>query len=91
MDSSKSLIKAKQKVARLQSKIALTSTLKRKIDTRNKIELGGLVIKSGLNKYPKSVILGALIDAVEQLSNSPDTKELFSIKGENAFMGFNEK
>lgn len=39
----------------------------RKEDTRRKIELGGLVIKAGLDQEDKAVLLGMLIDAFEQL------------------------
>jgi hypothetical protein len=44
----------------------------RKIDTRNKIELGGLVIKSKLDYlqgHNKDVILGALIDAYNKIQS----------------------
>lgn len=43
----------------------------RKEDTRQKIELGGLVIKAGLDDEDKNVILGLLIAAATALSG-PD-------------------
>lgn len=42
--------------------------LERKQDTRHKIELGGLMIKAGLDRESTNVIYGAAIDAVEKLS-----------------------
>jgi len=47
--------------------------LERKIDTRNKIELGGLIIKAKLGylqEAHKDVILGALIDVYNKIHNT---------------------
>lgn len=60
----------------------------RKADTRRKIELGGLVIKAKMDKFPKAIILGALIDALENLERDESTKNLFKLKGEAAFMEY---
>jgi hypothetical protein len=62
----------------------------RKLDTRNKIELGGLVIKSKLaylQDKNKEVILGALIDAYNKIqSNEGDHHfEYFKQIGKDAF------
>ncbi|MGI4745730.1 MAG: conjugal transfer protein TraD [Janthinobacterium lividum] len=40
----------------------------RKRDTRNKIQLGGLVIKAGLAEEETAIILGILILAFEAIS-----------------------
>lgn len=63
----------------------------RKIDTRNKIELGGLVIKAKLghlqNKH-KDVILGALIDAYNKINDEKTGDKYFNFFkqiGTNAF------
>jgi hypothetical protein len=42
----------------------------RKLDTRNKIQLGGLVIKAGLAEEDAAVILGILVSAAEALAGS---------------------
>ena len=63
----------------------------RKLATRKKIELGGLVVKAKMDGYPKAVILGALIDALEQLENNPGSESLFQSKGEAAFMGYGDQ
>ena len=86
MSTQDQLKTAEQRLARLERTKAMQAIKKRKMDTRRKIELGGLVIKSHLNQYPKDVILGALIDAVDQLSDNPELKRLWQIKGQQAFL-----
>lgn len=49
----------------------MDATEQRKADTRNKIELGGLVIKAGLNELSKAMILGILIEAKTKLEQDP--------------------
>jgi Conjugal transfer protein TraD len=41
-----------------------------------------------MDKYSKAIILGALIDAFENLEQDKTVKTLFQSKGEAAFMGF---
>jgi conjugative transfer protein TraD len=51
------------------------STLNRKQDTRNKIQMGGLVIKAGLQdvyELDKAVLLGMLVDAKAKLDEKDD-------------------
>lgn len=59
----------------------------RREDTRRKIQLGGLVIKSGMAHYPASVILGALTLAASALNgpNAGATKACFEAAGNEAF------
>lgn len=61
------------------------STQERKADTRNKIQLGGLVIKSRLSEFDKAVILGAMLEAVERLSNDEALLKMYKQKGQEAF------
>ena len=52
----------------------------RKIDTRNKIELGGLVIKAKLGylqEKHKEVILGALIEAYNKIHDPTSGEQHF--------------
>ena len=79
-----------QKIARLERTLALQKMKQRKQDTRRKIEFGGLVIKAKMDKYSKSIILGALIEAVENLKSDTNYKILLQTKGEAAFMGFTD-
>jgi len=79
--------KASQQLSRYQQNLALQKIKERKADTRNKIQLGGLVIKANMQDYAKSVILGALIDACEQLERDDAILALFKAKGEATFLG----
>lgn len=56
----------------------------RKRDTRRKIELGGLVVKSGASDIPKAVILGALLD-LSKLDPESERYLTFRKLGEAAF------
>ncbi|KTD48053.1 protein TraD [Legionella rubrilucens] len=50
--------KQQQAIARCEKSLALEKLKKRRADTRRKIELGGLVIKSGMDGFNKAVIVG---------------------------------
>lgn len=69
----------------------------RKLDTRNKIELGGLVIKAKLGylqKNHKDVILGALVDAFNKIHDGKSGDQYFNLYkqiGVNAFVENNNK
>ncbi|HAT8371218.1 TPA: conjugal transfer protein TraD, partial [Legionella pneumophila] len=54
----KQIEKEKQSIARYEKSLAQEKLKKRRVDTRRKIELGGLVIKSGMGQYSKTVVLG---------------------------------
>ena len=57
----------------------------RKLDTRHKIELGGLVIKSKLGDYPKSIILGILIEAANKIAEDKNSLDHYQAIGDLAF------
>lgn len=63
----------------------------RKLDTRNKIELGGLVIKAKLDYLQdkhKDVILGVLVDAYNKINDNKNGDKYFNFFkqiGTNAF------
>ena len=46
----------------------------RKADTRNKIQLGGLIVKAGLAEEPAAVLLGLLLEAAGTLSGPGDAE-----------------
>jgi hypothetical protein len=58
----------------------------RKSDTRRKIQLGGLVIKAGLEGETTATLLGVLLDAAEKLNSKSADKirSDFKIKGDIA-------
>ena len=69
---------------------SLDKTAQRKQDARQKIELGGLVIKAGLRHADKAFILGALIEAAALPLHSPERQKLtMSGKSELADQGNN--
>jgi len=80
------LLKAKQKVNRELLNLAKAKEKERKLDAHNKIQLGGLVIKAGMDIHPKSVILGALINALENIDTDSAALTLYRAKGERAFL-----
>ena len=87
MDSREQIIKQKQCIARCEKSLALEKIKKRRADTRRKIELGGLVIKAGMDGFSKSVILGVLDDASELLRRDETSREMFETRGNKLFLG----
>ncbi|HAT8266804.1 TPA: conjugal transfer protein TraD [Legionella pneumophila subsp. pneumophila] len=86
MDTSKQIKKQKQVIARDEKALALAKLKKRKVDTRRKIELGGLVIKSGLDGFNKSTILGALKYSLNLIDQDRSYITLFEAKGYDLFL-----
>ena len=63
----------------------MASDAARKADTFRKIQLGGLIIKSGIADQPPAVVLGALIEALEQLQSDPSRAARFKALGDACF------
>ena len=80
------IIKQQQQVARCEKSLALEKLKKRRADTRRKIELGGLVIKSGMDGFNKSVILGALCHVTQMIENDENYLPLFESVGDALFL-----
>lgn len=78
--------KTEQHIAKLERSKALQTIKQRKQATRQKIEWGGLVVKSEMHGYTKDIILGALLDARQQIESDPASKRLFELKGKDAFL-----
>jgi len=53
-----------------------SQTEARKKDAREKIQLGGLVVKAGLRSEDRTVILGALVDAAARLGDATERARL---------------
>jgi len=87
MDTSKQIKKHKQIIAKDEKALALVKRKKRKADTRRKIELGGLVIKSGMDGYNKSTVLGALTYSLNLIEQDDNYKKLFEDRGHRLFLG----
>ncbi len=62
----------------------------RKRDAREKIELGGLVVKAGLREADRAVLLGAMIELSRQANNQSEWSRLRAI-GRAAFIRDSEK
>ncbi|MFO2495094.1 conjugal transfer protein TraD [Legionella pneumophila serogroup 1] len=86
MNTLNQIQKQKQNIARNEKELAENKLKKRRGDTRRKIELGGLVIKSGMDSYNKSVILGALDYAISLMQGDTSYMDLFESKGNMLFL-----
>jgi hypothetical protein len=62
-----------------------TSSEARKKDTREKIELGGLIVKAGLRYEKRALLLGLLIDAAKRLHNDEGEQSRLTAIGAEAF------
>lgn len=63
----------------------LLSAEARKKDTREKIELGGLIVKAGLRYEKRAVLLGALIDLANRLKKDETERMRLAMIGAEAF------
>jgi hypothetical protein len=86
MTTHEQIVKQQQCIAQCEKSLALEKLKKRRADTRHKIELGGLVIKAGIDGYNKSVILGALDYAIDLISQDDGYISLFQIRGDQLFL-----
>jgi len=57
----------------------------RKKDTREKIELGGLIAKAGLRYEKRALLLGLLLDAKARLHGNETERERLTAMGAKAF------
>lgn len=64
---------------------ASTSSDARKKDTREKIELGGLIVKAGLRFEKRALLLGALIELQQRLAKDQNERDRLIAIGSEAF------
>ena len=57
----------------------------RKKDTRDKIELGGLIVKAGLRFEKRALLLGALMDLQRRLKSDDGERTRLTAIGAEAF------
>jgi len=57
----------------------------RKKDTREKIELGGLIVKAGLRYEKRTLLLGVLIDAARRIKGDDSERSRLTAIGVEAF------
>ncbi len=57
----------------------------RKKDTREKIQLGGLIAKAGLRYEKRALLLGLLLDAADRLNGNEVERARLTAIGEKVF------
>ena len=57
----------------------------RKKDAREKIELGGLIVKAGLRYEKRALLLGVLIDAARRIKGDDSERSRLTAIGVEAF------
>ena len=57
----------------------------RKRDTREKIQLGGLIVKAGLRYEKRALLLGLLLDGAVRIRTDADERERLTAIGTKAF------
>ena len=57
----------------------------RRKDTRDKIELGGLIVKAGLRYQKRALLLGALIDVSRRIRDDEGERARLTAIGVEAF------
>ncbi|WP_064713532.1 type IV conjugative transfer system coupling protein TraD [Rhizobium bangladeshense] len=57
----------------------------RKKDTREKIELGGLIVKAGLRYEKRALLLGLLIDGIGRIRGDDAERSRLTAIGAEAF------
>ncbi|TAX02010.1 type IV conjugative transfer system coupling protein TraD (plasmid) [Rhizobium leguminosarum] len=62
----------------------LTSDARKK-DTREKIELGGLIVKAGLRYEKRALLLGALVDIARRIKGDDGERPRLTAVGVEAF------
>ncbi|MQB45967.1 type IV conjugative transfer system coupling protein TraD [Rhizobium sp. ICMP 5592] len=62
-----------------------SSTDTRKKDTREKIELGGLIVKAGLRYEKRALLLGLLIDASHRIKGDDAERVRLAAIGAEVF------
>ena len=60
----------------VQQQIRRTSVDARKQDAREKIELGGLIVKAGLREADKAIVLGGLMELAQRISDPGEGERL---------------
>ncbi len=56
----------------------------KKMRTRHLIEIGGLIVKAGLDHLPTNTLYGALISLNDELKNNDPIRSAWTIKGNSA-------
>jgi hypothetical protein len=77
-------------LARVERMAKAMTTEARKKDAREKIELGGLIVKAGLRYEKRALLLGLLIDAAARMRGDERERERLLTIGAEAFRDVSE-
>lgn len=77
-------IKLEQKKNRLIAEETRLRLKEQKMRTRHLIEIGGLVVKAGIDHLPTNTLYGALISLNDELKNNDSIRAAWTIKGNSA-------
>ncbi|QCL98434.1 type IV conjugative transfer system coupling protein TraD [Rhizobium rhizogenes] len=72
-------------LARLERMAKSMTSDARKKDTREKIELGGLIVKAGLRYEKRALLLGLLVDGGRRLKGDEEERSRLTAIGAEAF------
>lgn len=78
-------VKLEQKKNRLIAEETRLRLKEQKMRTRHLIEIGGLVVKAGLDHLPANTLYGALISLNDDLKNNDSIRSAWNSKGQTAF------
>jgi len=82
--------RVRQRANRYELKINYVKSQKRKLETRRKIGLGGLIVKAEIDNWTLSELLGLLLTGKQDAENDPDVKKIFQARGDRAFMNYDD-
>jgi hypothetical protein len=80
------LARLRGQVARLERMRQASQSEARRKDTREKIQLGGLIAKAGLRYEKRALLLGLLIDAAQRIRHDEIERARLTALGEKAFL-----
>ncbi len=86
MTTSEQIVQQTQQIARCEKSLVIEKIKKRRAETRRKIELGGLVVKAGMDGFNKSVVLGALAHAAQLIIHDENYHKFFDNMGNDLFL-----
>ena len=78
-------VKLEQKKNRLMLEETRLRLKEQKMRTRHLIEIGGLIVKAGLDHLPANTLYGALISLNDELKSNDNIRSAWNSKGNAAF------
>ena len=85
LDIKEQKVKLEQKKNRLIAEETRLRLKEQKMRTRHLIEMGGLIVKAGLDQLPMNTLYGALISLNDELKSNDNIRSAWNLKGNAAF------